>query len=744
MNKNTAPHTFIAESRELLRDMEEGLLTLEQSPQDTEAVNAVFRAMHTIKGSSGVFGFDVIVDFTHVMEGVVEEIRSGRAQVDEVLVALLLSCGDHVSSLIDCLESDDRMIRLEATRSAGSELLQQLSCYGTPDEAEVAVAAGDDPDPLIDYQPGDPGRVASGGWHISARFSPQVLQHGMDPLSFVRYLSTLGEVRVAALFDAMPEPHAMDPQACYVGLEMQFTGVVQRQDLEDAFEYVRDDSTIRMLPPHAPIADYAALLEALPEEPGRAGQSLIDCGALSVHELEQVLQALATNLPAATPTTASMAAGNAVADGSAGAVPPLPGSERKASEGRYLRVHAGKLDELIDLVGELVIAGAGVNQCTQKSGDSDLREAAAAMSRLVEQVRDGALMLRMVPIGDTFNRFNRVAHDLGRELGKDVELMISGAETELDKSMVEKLGDPLMHLVRNALDHGIETPAQRRLRGKPERGKLQLNAYHETGSVVIEIGDDGAGLDRDRILSRALETGLVQVDHNLSDREIFQLIMEPGFSTAREVTNLSGRGVGMDVVRRNIESLRGSVVIESTPGQGTFISLRLPLTLAIIDGFLVGVGASAFVVPLEMVVECLELPARDHAAVRESSYINLRGEVLPLLRLRDVFETRGDPAKRENVVVVQYAGHQAGFVVDELMGEFQTVIKPLGKLFERLAGISGSTIMGTGEVALILDVPGLVQKVMQAESAPQARASPRNLSEGIAAGPVPKLQGAGK
>ncbi|NKE67503.1 chemotaxis protein CheA [Ramlibacter sp. RBP-2] len=713
-HETAAPHTFIVESRELLRDMEAALLTLEQSPADREAISAVFRAMHTIKGSSGVFGFDVIVEFTHAMESVVEEIRAGRLAVDDVLVALLLTCGDHVAALIDCLEPPDRLERLEAARGAGADLLQQLGCYVAVDGAAPRSIARTG----ANLSPPEGGCAGGGAWHVSARFDPDVLRHGMDPLSFLRYLATLGEVRsVACLWDAMPDATAMDPQACYVGFELQLAGELERDAVEDAFEFVREDSSIVVLPPLAPLASWAGLLRERGEGE-RLEAALVASGALTPLELEQVL-ALQRRDRATQPAAAPAAAS------APGKIP-----SRAAAEARSVRVHAGKLDALIDLVGELVIASAGVSLGARRTVDGELREATASMTRLVEEVRDAALSLRMVPIRETFNRFNRVVHDLGRELGKDAELVISGADTELDKSLVEKLSDPLMHLVRNALDHGIESPGQRLLRGKPACGRVQLHAYHETGSIVVEVVDDGGGLDRDRILARAQDAGLVQPGQTLADRDVYQLIMEPGFSTADTVTSVSGRGIGMDVVRRNIESLRGTIHIDSVAAQGTAIALRVPLTLAIIDGFLVDVGRSTYVIPLKMVVECLELPPQDRARVRESGYVNLRGEVLPLLRLRDVFDVAGDAGKRENVVVVNYGDQRAGFVVDALLGEFQTVIKPLGRLFDGLAGISGSTILGSGEVALILDVPGLVQRATQAGGPRQSQATASTVERG--------------
>jgi len=704
MNQEAAPHTFIAESRELLRDMEAALLTLERSPADGEAINAVFRAMHTIKGSSGVFGFDTMVEFTHAMESVAEEIRVGRLAVDEPLVALLLACGDHVAGLIDCLDTDDRMARLEAARPAGAELLRQLAGCMQP-RRRATPASGLPP-------PGAGHGVAGASWHVSARFAPDVLRHGMDPLSLLRYLATIGQVEaVAARWDAMPDAAEMDPEACHLGFELQLSGVAGRQQIEAAFEFVRDAGSIVVLEPHAALDEYAALLQ-LRAEPG-LGDALLQCCALTPDELEQALELTAAGRAGPPAGGAAMASG-AVAPASGASASDAQAVGRAAAEARSVRVHAGKLDDLINLVGELVIASAGISLGAQRTLDGELREATAGMNRLVEEVRDAALSLRMVPIRDTFSRFSRVVHDLGRDLGKEVELVISGAETELDKSMVERLSDPLMHLVRNALDHGIESPEQRQLRGKPPRGRLQLHACHETGSIVVEVADDGGGLDRERILQRALERGLVQPGQSLSEREICQLIMEPGFSTAQEVTSVSGRGIGMDVVRRNVEGLRGSIAIDSVPGEGTAIALRVPLTLAIIDGFLVGVGRSTYVIPLKMVVECLELSPEDRARVRESGYVNLRGEVLPLLRLRELFDLAGSPGRRENVVVVDYGGRRAGFVVDALQGEFQTVVKPLGRLFDRLEGVSGSTILGNGEVALILDVPALVQQVLQA------------------------------
>ncbi|MGF1651788.1 MAG: chemotaxis protein CheA, partial [Actinomycetales bacterium] len=405
------------------------------------------------------------------------------------------------------------------------------------------------------------------------------------------------------------------------------------------------------------------------------------------------------------PAVDAAPAGRAVADSPRGSGPAPAGPARGSAESRTIRVDADRLDRLIDAVGELVIAGAGAALHSQLSGNEALEGSLGEVMRLVEEVRDGALQLRMVPIGTTFSRFQRVVRDVSTALGKDVALIVSGGDTEVDKALVEQIGDPLTHLVRNALDHGIESAEVRAARGKPARGTLRLNAFHDSGSIVIEVSDDGGGIDTEAVLARGIERGLVDPSASPSEQEIHALLFEPGFSTSPEVTDLSGRGVGMDVVKRNVAALRGTVDVESRPGEGTTMRIRLPLTLAIIDGFVVGVGGATFVVPLDRVVECVELPSS--GLTRDC--MDLRGEVLPFVRLRSHFTVAGEPARRENVVVVEYAGSRTGLVVDTLKGEFQTVIKPLGPLFGHVQGVGGATILGNGDVALIIDVPVLVR-----------------------------------
>ncbi|SFI76613.1 MULTISPECIES: chemotaxis protein CheA [unclassified Pseudomonas] len=663
INLDQALQTFIVEARELLQAMEQSLLQLESDPGDQDAIGAIFRAAHTIKGSAGLFGLASIVGFTHIVEDVLDRLRDGSVAVDAALIALLLKCGDHMLELIDVVASRGET-PTPAALERGETLREALSDYqplrtATADVVPAAVHDDTGADVL---------------WHISLRFGVDVFRNGMDPLSFLRYLDTLGQmVQVTTLTDSIPALEHWDPESCYLGFEIDLRSTASHATLNEVFDFVRDDCDVHI-----------RAVDETPESSVAIGSDLT----------AQVEPGLAPASPQRQPAN----------------------SEAKTRDGSYVRVNADKLDELINLVGELVIASAGASLLARSCNNDPLQEATSTVSGLVEEILDGALHLRMIPIGDTFNRFRRVVRDVSQELGKDIELIISGAETELDKTVVEKIGDPLMHLLRNAMDHGIESADARRAAGKSSKGHLSLNAYHDSGSIVIEIADDGAGLNRDRILEKAQERGLVASGAVLTDQEVYNLIFEAGFSTAEAVTNLSGRGVGMDVVKRNITLLRGTVDLDSRPGQGTVVRIRLPLTLAIINGFLVGIDQSTYVIPLDMVQECVELDDRQRQSSRDQGYLDLRGEVLPLVDLRDHFSHEGPAARRQNVVVVRYAEHKAGLVVDDLHGEFQTVIKPLGKLFGALRGISGSTILGSGAVALILDVPALLNQIVQLEA----------------------------
>jgi len=719
MNMDEALQTFIAEARELLEEMETALLEVRQADDPADMINAIFRAAHTIKGSAGLFGLDFIVSFAHVAESVLDRVRDGGVQLDDAVVTLLLACCDHIGSLVEATAAGQTEADAEMTARAAPLLAQLHRHLGddahAPEHAPANASALVAAEPILQRMPHDGNARSADHWHISLRFGTQVLRNGMDPLSFLRYLGKLGRITaITTLADALPPLTELDPECCHLGFEIAFKSSADKAAIEGAFEFVLDDCAVRILPPDSRVSAYIELIESQGESqpggPARLGEILVRCGTLTQHELDDAL--------------ARQAQGDAEPLGqmlvSQGSVqPPVVAAaltrqkqikEGKATENQSIRVDADKLDRLIDLVGELITASATASMAGRTVQSVALHEAHSTLASLVQEVRDSALQLRMVKIGATFSRFQRVVHDVSREIGKDIALSISGEDTELDKTVVEKIADPLTHLVRNSMDHGIEPVALRAERGKPARGTVTLNAYHDSGSVVIEVGDDGGGLNRERILAKAIERGLIEAGRHLSDAEIYGLVFEPGFSTAEQVTNLSGRGVGMDVVKRNISALRGAVSIDSEAGVGTTVTVRLPLTLAIINGFQVGVGSSVFVLPLETVEECVEFNAETG-----HDYAQLRGQVLPFIRLRDLFKVPGAPGARQSIVVVRQGAQRFGLIVDRLLGEAQTVIKPLARMFAHLQGISGSSILGSGDVALILDVPALMARAGQAE-----------------------------
>ncbi|MBD4139049.1 chemotaxis protein CheA [Xanthomonas citri pv. citri] len=660
MDMNQLMQTFLAESRDLLEDMERHLLEAERGESSPDAVNAIFRAAHTIKGSGGLFDLPQLVGFTHVVESVLDLVRDEALSLSSELIGLLLVCCDHIHALVETA-ADPSHADPVALAAEAEPLLAQLQTYLQRSACGVTAAA---------IAQGAPEKQ-SGYWRITLKLFADALRFGNSPLKLIRNLRSLGSVEsINTDISQLPAFDDLDPEANYLGFQILLRSDADRAAIEEVFEFVREDCDLEIVSVPAP-SDAADLLTA------------------------ETAASSAPNKPLAAVPSAASAPGRAAPDAAA-----------RNAGARSIRVDADKLDRMIDLVGELIIAVSSTNANAQRTGDAQLLESASILAGLVEDVRESALQLRMVKIGGTFSRFQRVVHDVARELGKDIALVVAGEDTELDKSVVEKIGDPLTHLVRNAMDHGIEPADVRVARGKPARGTVGLNAYHDSGSIVIQITDDGGGLNRDRILAKALERGLIEPGRQLSDRDVFAMIFEPGFSTAEKVTNLSGRGVGMDVVKRNITALRGTVEIDSAAGVGTTISVRLPLTLAIINGFQVGVGKSVFVVPLDVVEECVEFTP-DYA----SDYIDLRGSVLPYVRLRELFALGGKTPARESIVVIRQGAQRFGLVVDTLLGEWQTVIKPLSKVFAQVKGISGSSILGSGDVALILDVPSLIQQL---------------------------------
>ena len=667
MNLDEGLQAFVTEAGELLAEMEAGLLNLGDPAAREEAVNAIFRAAHTIKGTAGLFGLDYIVLFTHAVESVLDEVRDAALPLDEELVSLLLECADQLNAMVRDVERGGRGDLGERCRPQLDALHAYLAPSPVMEPKHPALDAND--------YAGE-----SGCWLVSLEFGRDVFRQGMDPASFIAYLGRLGRIVALATVDGgLPPPEQMDPQSCYLGFEIVLETSANAEEISKVFEFLHDECTVRLLPPGSSNDEFQRLADMLP---------------LHANAIADLLQASALGTVVPPPSVAPQV------EHTGGAALARP------HESRTIRVDAERLGQLITLVGELIIASARTQMIGSRFKDTELQDGTSALAGLVEQVRDSALQLRMVKIGATFGRFQRVVHDVAREIGKDIRLVLSGEEVELDKTLMERIGDPLTHLVRNAIDHGIEAPEVRRQCGKPVQGTVSLNAFHDSGSIVIEVGDDGGGLQRERIIASAIERGLLEPDHKASDSEVFALIFEPGFSTASEVTSLSGRGVGMDVVKRNIEALRGSITIDSEAGRGTTVRVRLPLTLAIMDCMLVTVGSSRFAIPLGTIEECVE-----YAPEGRRGFVDLRGDVLPTVALRDLFRLQGAAPRRESVLVVRHAGQRAGLVVDSLQGQCQAVIKPLSPVFSGISCLSGSTVLGSGDVALILDIPALLKQL---------------------------------
>jgi two-component system chemotaxis sensor kinase CheA len=718
---------FISEAHEQTEALEQLLLELEDAPDDRDLLDALFRCAHTVKGSAGIFGLDHVVAFTHHVETLLDRLREGHLTLTPALSTLLLQSNDQIRLLVAAAQ--DPQAETADAVTARDTVVQRLR-----DACGAAPGAG--------AAPAAPGPVTRARrWHVSVQFGEETFRNGMDPLALLNYVRGLGAIPALACdMLAVPPLDAIDPESCNLAFEFGLDTEAGREEIASAFSFVRDDCKLHLIEPDATAQDFAALIAAVPENP-RLGDILVGVGAISRQQLIEALQSQA-NEAAVTDEAPPLGEVLQARTGLSPTVVAAALNKQKQRDGaatpgarddnRFIRVQADRLDDVINLLGELVIAGAGASLLARQSRQGTLIEANQQITRLIEEIRNGTLQLRMVPIGETFARFRRVVRDTAAALGKDVLLEIVGGETELDKSVVERIADPLMHLVRNALDHGLEAPAERTAARKPAQGTLTLSACHESGSILIHIHDNGRGIQRDKVLQRAWDRGLIERGVVPPDAELHKLIFEAGFSTAEKVTNLSGRGVGMDVVRRNIEALRGSVTIASDPGQGSSIEIRLPLTLAIIDGFLVGVGPSKFIFPLDAVVEVIEnRPGATALDARGRGCVELRGQVLPVVDLRALYALDSPQPERCSVVVIRSGASRYGVVVDVLLGQHQTVIKPLGRMFRSLRGMSGSSILGTGDVALIFDVNSLGQLAAtqpSGQSRPYSTPSPESQS----------------
>ncbi|MBP7283025.1 MAG: chemotaxis protein CheA [Leptospiraceae bacterium] len=719
---------FIAESSEILQKMESILLYLESNPVTDDKIHELFRSIHTIKGSAGIFAYEETVNFTHVVESLLDKVREKEITLDKPLIALLLDCRDHISDLIE-YAANERNLE-ESMKSDQVKLLSKLNSYllnTVPEEKKNVEEANTEPITSLN--------IGKKNWHISLRFKINTFRDGLEPYSVLKYLNRDGEIiNLVTITSLIPNLDSIEAESCYMGFEIAYKSDKDMSFILQAFEFVEYDCDIQILPPDRTLQELVDFFRNTPDKTTKLVKILLSMGTITRTDLKNMnrwkrnlsnsdeydlttssipTQADLPNEPIIEPITEKIE--EPVFTDTFLVKESKPSKENQVRENKIIRIDSSKLDSLINLVGELVIGGASINQISQNRKDPVLAESAYFLNHLISEIRDMALKIRMVQIGETFARFQRTVREIGNDLGKEIQLSISGGDTELDKTVVEKINDPLMHLIRNALDHGIESKEERIAKGKSPVGKLMLNAYHETGNIVIEVTDDGKGLNKEKIFNKAVERGLVASDKQMSESEIYRLIFKAGFSTAEKLTNLSGRGVGLDVVQKNVDLLRGSVIVESEEGKGTKFKVRLPLTLAIIDGFLFKVGISYYVVPLDLVVECLEYKedAMNHSGSK--NYINLRGEVLPFLRLSEFFNAASEEKVRKNILVLQYAGRHVGLLIDSLHGEIQTVIKPLGKIFQHLKGISGSTILGSGEVGLIIDIPSLFKKVEELE-----------------------------
>lgn len=616
--------TFLQEAEDLIADIEQSALGLSTERAPEETVNRLFRAFHTIKGSSAMCGLDAVAGFTHHVESLLDRVRTGATPVSDELSDLVLKAADHIKLLIDAAQGGPN-----ALPGSGEALLARIAEFGNSAAPEAVERT----------------------WTIQFHPDRAMLANGGNPIALLRDLRRLGTCEIAAHTDEVPALDAIQPDGCYFWWTVTLRTAADENAIRDVFIFVADDSRLEIEAVESPVAP-----EGRPEE-----------------------------------------------------LPEAPPQNRKTiAKEATVKVPAERLDRLVNLVGEFVMNHSCLALALSQTGAPEFANPVQVLERLVAELRDNVLGIRMLPVDTLFGRFRRLVHDLSAELGKEADLVTEGGETELDKSILDQLGEPLVHCLRNCLDHGIEPAAERTAKGKPPRATIRLSAAHSGSSVVLAIEDDGRGIDREAVRAKAVEKQLVPPHASLSDRDVLNLILLPGFSTARQVTGVSGRGVGMDAIKRQIDLLRGSLSLDSKDGRGTRVSITLPLTLAIIDGLLVEIGGDRFILPMAAVAENVELNRPERALHNGRNVLAVRGKLVPYIDLRETFQIGGNTPALEKVVIVQQGEDRVGLVVERVLGTHQTVIQSLGKFYKNVEVVSGATIMGDGRVALILDAARLI------------------------------------
>jgi len=680
---------FFEESLEAVDDMETGLLNLDVENVDPESINTIFRAAHSIKGCSATFGFQDISEFVHVMETLLDEMRDGNLKPDQSIIDLLLKALDVLREMLTSTRNETPIDKktVAAVHQLLTKILEKDSTH--PDQSGSS-------DKSLNSSIAHPDNI----WKIVFTPHMNIMKTGNDPLRMFSVLSDFGDINVSVDTNSLVDFRVIDPEDCYLSWTITLAGEVSKDQITETFEWVADDCDLSISLIQSGIdTDPVENSQPLGSTPYHS-TSLVPGGGINKENLDQKHKD--HEMP----------------------VSPAASSSDSSS----IRVGTNKVDEIINMVGELVITQSMLEQLgiDIEEGNADashfekLRSGLVQLKRNTRELQESVMRIRMLPISYIFNRVPRIVHDLSKKLKKEVNIKMSGESTELDKTVLEKIGDPLVHLIRNSLDHGIESPSARRANGKPDIGTISLNAYHKGGNIIVEIKDDGAGLNKDKIIKKALERRIIDNADNITTEQVCELIFHPGLSTAETISDVSGRGVGMDVVKKNIKALGGNIDVQTTEGAGTSFTIRLPLTLAILDGQLVRVGTETYIIPLVSIVESLQIkPEHVSLIAGQASVYQLRDEYIPFLKLSDLFSVQTDYSEldRHLMVIVEGDGKHAGLVIDELLAQQQVVIKSLETNFRRVDGLSGATILGDGTVALIVDVAELI-KLSHSREAP--------------------------